>query len=64
MDSIAFPAISTGVYGFPLQRATRIALRETRANLDSDDPVSQVIFVCFGDEACATYQQELNAIKT
>jgi O-acetyl-ADP-ribose deacetylase (regulator of RNase III) len=62
--SIAFPAISTGVYGFPLRRATRIALREARDHLISADPVSQVIFVCFGDAARATYQEELNAFKT
>ena len=34
--SVAFPAISTGVYGFPLERATRIAVREVRAFLEKN----------------------------
>src|SRR2546430_17450019 len=51
LKSVAFPAISTGVYGFPLERATQIALREVREFLGSARSVQKVIFVCFGDEA-------------
>ena len=46
---VAFPAISTGVFGFPKERATRIAVREVRAFLDQDVGVEQVIFVCFSE---------------
>jgi O-acetyl-ADP-ribose deacetylase len=55
--SVAFPAISTGVYSFPLERATRIALRETRAFLARNKAVERVVFVCFGHEALECYQR-------
>ncbi|MDD2707680.1 MAG: O-acetyl-ADP-ribose deacetylase [Verrucomicrobiae bacterium] len=59
--SIAFPAISTGVYRFPLERATRIAIRETTAFLEKNRGLEKVIFVCFGDEALEAY---LNILKS
>ena len=54
--TIAFPSISTGAYRFPLDRATEIAMRETKRFLKSDDTVKQVIFVCFGEKVLKTYQ--------
>jgi O-acetyl-ADP-ribose deacetylase len=57
--SIAFPAISTGVYAFPLERATRIAVRGVRAFLDKNQSLEKVVFVCFGQEAYETYQHVL-----
>lgn len=57
--TIAFPAISTGVYGFPLERATAIALRETVAYLREHPEIEQVTFVCFGNRAAQVYQAEL-----
>jgi O-acetyl-ADP-ribose deacetylase (regulator of RNase III) len=59
VQSIAFPAISTGVYGFPLERATAIAIREARAYLHSHAEIEQVMFVCFGAHARDVYQAEL-----
>lgn len=54
--SVAFPAISTGVYGFPLDRATRIALTETgRVVADYPDALETVVFVCFGQPAYDAY---------
>ena len=53
--SIAFPAISTGVYRFPPQRAAEIALRTVRENLNASG-VNEVQFVCFSAEALAIYQ--------
>jgi O-acetyl-ADP-ribose deacetylase (regulator of RNase III) len=47
VKTIAFPCISTGVYGFPQERAARIALREVRNFLESDPSIERVIFVCF-----------------
>jgi len=58
--SIAFPAISTGVYGFPPQRAAEIALRTVRAHADSSG-VQRVEFVCFGQETLSIYEQLLAA---
>jgi len=56
LRSIAFPAISTGVYRFPLQRATEIAVREVRAFLEQSPLPEKVIFVCFGRETLECYQ--------
>lgn len=59
IKTIAFPAISTGAYGFPLERATRIAVREVRAFLASHPSIEKVVFVCFDREACECYQRVL-----
>lgn len=56
LRTVAFPAISTGVYGFPLERATPIALEETRRHLEQPTPVQQVRFVCFSEAAYGVYQ--------
>ena len=58
--SIAFPAISTGVYRFPLDRATGIALAETVEFLHNNRSLVEVTFVCFGDRA---YQCYLNTVQ-
>ncbi len=47
IKTIAFPAISTGVYGFPLVRATRIAVREVQGFLDKNPTIEKVVLVCF-----------------
>ena len=51
LHSVAFPAISTGIYGFPVDRAARIAAREVRQFLEEHDLPEQVILVCFSDDA-------------
>ena len=53
--SLAFPAISTGAYGFPLERATNIAVTETRKFLETHPDIEKVVFVCFGKAAHDTY---------
>jgi O-acetyl-ADP-ribose deacetylase (regulator of RNase III) len=57
IQSIAFPAISTGVYSFPLERATKIALDEVTKFLKKNDEIEKVIIVCFDDETYNTYQK-------
>jgi O-acetyl-ADP-ribose deacetylase (regulator of RNase III) len=57
LASIAFPAISTGAYGFPLERATRIALAEVRAALERDPKVERVVFCCFSAGDLAVYER-------
>ena len=56
ISTIAFPAISTGVYRFPLQRATEIAMNETKTFLQGDSPLQKVLFVCFGKETYRSYK--------
>jgi O-acetyl-ADP-ribose deacetylase len=55
--SIAFPAISTGVYRFPLERATRIAVSEVKQFLQHPSCIEQVIFVCFDPQTYQCYRQ-------
>ena len=57
--TIAFPSISTGAFGFPLDRAARIAIREVRAFLDADASIEKVLLVCFGKVALSIYQEAL-----
>lgn len=57
--SLAFPAVSTGVYGFPLDRATEIAVATVRAFLQQDDSIERVVFSVFGSEAEAAYRRAL-----
>ena len=59
LRSLAFPAISCGVYRFPLEQAVEIAVRETRAELERSPKVEKVIFACFGEEAYGAYQREV-----
>ncbi len=59
LRTIAFPAISTGVYGFPIERATRTALREVADFLDGDDTIEEVIFVCHSDADYPVYTRLL-----
>ncbi len=47
LKSLAFPSISTGVYGYPIKQACRIALRETLAFLQQPTSLTQIIFCCF-----------------
>ena len=58
--SIAFPSISTGAYGFPMERAARIAVTEIAKFLSTNNSVEGVLLVCFGKEALAIHEQALN----
>lgn len=58
--TISFPAISTGVYGYPLEEAAGIAIREVKSHLErADVKVQQAIFVLFGRQAYEVYAAEL-----
>jgi O-acetyl-ADP-ribose deacetylase (regulator of RNase III) len=57
--TIAFPSISTGAYGFPMDRAARIAVRETQGFLARNTSVEQVRLVCFGQSALQIHSQAL-----
>ena len=57
--TIAFPAISCGVYGYPLDQAAQIAVREVRSFLAGDDRIQTVDLVCFGEEVRQAYEQAM-----
>ena len=58
--TIAFPSISTGAYGFPMERATQIAVREAKSFLGGNATVEQVVLVCFGKNAYDTHARVVN----
>jgi O-acetyl-ADP-ribose deacetylase len=61
LKNIAFPAISTGIYGFPLARATSIAVATVREVLAGEPGIERVLFVCFNEAAAAEYRRALGS---
>jgi O-acetyl-ADP-ribose deacetylase (regulator of RNase III) len=61
LKSIAFPAISTGIYGYPIEAAAKIAVATTRAHLAGPSGIAEVIFCCFSEADLAIYQAALNS---
>ena len=59
--TISFPAISTGVYGYPADDAARIAVREVSAFLETSDAIDAVTFVVFDGDAEKIYRRLLHA---
>ena len=60
LRSIAFPAISTGIYGYPLDQATEIAVRTVRDTVPTHPNVELVRFVCFSETDLHEYQRVLS----
>ena len=59
LESIAFPNISTGVYGYPKEKAAAVAVEAVRNTLSETPSVQRVIFVCFDEENYGLYEKEL-----
>lgn len=59
IKQIAFPSISTGVYMFPVERASRIAVENVREFLEKDKTIEKVIFVCFDDRTYEEYSKKI-----
>ena len=55
--SIAFPAISAGIYGYPMEAACAIAMTEARAALENNPALERIVFVPFSREALAIYRE-------
>ncbi|MBD0263142.1 MAG: O-acetyl-ADP-ribose deacetylase [Tolypothrix sp. Co-bin9] len=62
IETIAFPAISTGVYRFPIERASKIAVSEVNKFLESDRSIKRVIFVCFSQSTYDSYLKVMQEI--
>lgn len=58
LTSIAFPSISTGIYGYPKDKAADVAIATVRQFLQQPTSVQTVIFVCFDAENCRLYEQK------
>ena len=61
--TIAFPNISTGIYGFPKAEAATIAVQTVNEFLRKTDDIEKVIFVCFDEENFELLQKEISAAK-
>jgi len=59
LRTISFPSISTGVFGYPIAEASRVALETVRDYLQASAAIDQVCFVCFSQDDFRTYQETL-----
>ncbi|MBM3140303.1 MAG: O-acetyl-ADP-ribose deacetylase [Chloroflexi bacterium] len=57
--SIAFPSISTGIYGYPVDRAAPVAVRAVRETLEAAPSVERVVFTCFDERTLSVYEELL-----
>jgi O-acetyl-ADP-ribose deacetylase (regulator of RNase III) len=63
LRSVAFPAISTGIYGFPPDRAAPIAVRTCAEALATHPDIAEVIFCCFSRDSARLYQEALAGFR-
>jgi len=59
LRSLAFPAISCGIYGYPLEDAVAIAVREVRAGIATENAFDEIVFACFGNDVLRAYESAL-----
>jgi O-acetyl-ADP-ribose deacetylase (regulator of RNase III) len=62
LRSLAFPAVSCGIYRFPVDLAVEIAMRETVAELNGSNAIENVIFACFDEAVYASYRRAVQTI--
>lgn len=61
--SVAFPSISTGIYGYPVEKAAPIALATVKAFLEGETTIEDAVFVLFDEHTLAAYQKALQALS-
>jgi O-acetyl-ADP-ribose deacetylase (regulator of RNase III) len=62
LKDIAFPAISTGIFGFPMQKCSEIMLKTAMEFLEAHDFPQEIIFCLYGQEACSVFEQTLEKL--
>src|SRR5919199_429630 len=62
IDSVAFPALSTGAFGYPIEEATEVALRTVLENAEKLQSVRLIRFVLFGEEDLEVYERVLSGL--
>jgi O-acetyl-ADP-ribose deacetylase (regulator of RNase III) len=62
--SLAFPSISTGIYGYPVERAARVAVDTVRSSLQEFAAIQQVVFCCFSPDDLLVYERVLDSPTT
>lgn len=63
LKSITFPAISTGIYGFPLDACARIMLTVTKEYLSGTTKIERVVFALFDEESFKSFEEQIKTIK-
>ncbi|MFT4580315.1 MAG: O-acetyl-ADP-ribose deacetylase (regulator of RNase III) [Gammaproteobacteria bacterium] len=62
LKTIAFPAISCGVYGYPFEMATKVALRTVLDEIKTGCPFDQIVFACFNEDILRSYRDQLATV--
>lgn len=58
-SSLAFPSISTGIFGYPIEQAARIAVRTVVRSVKDNDSLNRIVFCCFSEADLKIYEQAL-----
>lgn len=63
IKTIAFPSISTGIYHFPIEKASTIAVREVLSFLKNESTIEEVLFVCFSKSDLEVYKRSMETVN-